>query len=35
MKALRQKPAVAVKVQAVQTLDPQPSKQEPVKTGHL
>jgi hypothetical protein len=35
MKALRQKPAAAVKVQAVQTLDPQPAKQEPVKTGHL
>jgi hypothetical protein len=35
MKALRQKPVVAGKVQAVQMLDPQASKEKPVETGHL
>jgi hypothetical protein len=35
MKTLRRKPVVAGKVQAAQTLDPQPSKEKPVETGHL
>jgi len=35
MKALRQKPVVAGKVQAVQMLDPQASKEKPVETGYL